>query len=181
LTGNRIAFIGVIILVAGMVLALTVSHLVNSHEYEVNASFSEVSAGKFVSASINMDKSNGILYVSNNTTAVYLVPASDIQIVTVSNVGNYSVQPASGGNVTAQGFAYSLGQPGVLYSNLTGTYNLVSFSTAAPSVVYDRTTAVNHTLLSLYGPLTVGGEAMWIGGTFISAAGFLLLGKKNRK
>lgn len=171
---KKIALLGVAVLVAGMILALSISHLVNSHEYEVSASFTKNSGGEFVSQSINMANSTGILYVNNTSSSVFLVPTSSIGIVNSSSVNTYAIIPSQDGNVTASGFTYSLGQPGKLYSNLSGSYNIVVFSNSTPSITYDSATEVSSTLLYLYGPLTIGGEVMWIAGTVVTAVGFIL-------
>ncbi len=177
--GSRIAFAGLVVLIAGMVLALSVAHIVNSHEYEINAAFSQYSPGEFVSGDINMDNSSGILYISNNSTSVYLVPAGSLGAVNGSNAAQYAVAPSATGNVTSGGFAYSLGDTGRLYSNLSGSYNIVAFGDSSPSIAYDTTTNVDTTVLSLYGPLTIAGEVMWIGGTFVTAIGFVYPWKKK--
>lgn len=177
---RKIALLGVAILVAGMVLALSISHLVNSQEYEVSATFTKNSAGIFVSQSINMANSTGILYVNNTSNSVYLVPASSVDIVNSSSINSYAVLPSQDGNVTSSGFAYSLGQPGKLYSNLSGAYNIVVFSNSTPSIAYDSATEASSTLLLLYSPLTIGGEAMWIAGTFVTAVGFILPWKNKK-
>ena len=125
---NKIAFSGVVILVAGMILALSVAHVVNSHEYEVTPTFYETAAGEYVSQSIDMHNSSGVLYVSNNSTSVYLIPSNAIGRVNASNAASLAVVPSEGGNFTSRGNAYSLGSSGRLYSNLTGVYNIVAFT-----------------------------------------------------
>lgn len=176
---NKIAFSGVVILVAGMILALSVAHLVNSHEYEVTPTFYETAAGEYVSQSIDMHNSSGVLYISNNSTNVYLVVSTSIALLNASNAGEYAVEPSAGGNFTSGGFAYSLGDSGRLYSNLTGVYSIVVFTDIQPSIAYDRTSVVDHTTASLYGPLVVAGEVMWIGGTLVAGIGFVVLRKKD--
>lgn len=179
LSNNRLGFLGVAILLAGMILALSIAHVINSHEYEVNATFSEALPGEFVSGTINMSNSNGILYISNNSSSVYLVPARYITGLNSSNAGQYAVVPSETGNITTGGFAYSLGSSGRLYSNLTGSYNIVAFMQSAPAVAYDRTSSVPAVTLAVYSPLVVAGEVMWVGGTILAAFGFIVGRKKK--
>lgn len=167
------------ILVAGMILALSVAHVVNSHEYEVTPGFVETAAGEYVSQPIDMHNSSGVLYISNNSTSVYLIPSDAVGHVNVSNAVTYAIAPSEGGNFSTGGFAYSLGSSGRLYSNLSGVYNIVAFTSKQPSIAYDRTSAVDSTTKLLYGPLIITGEVMWIGGTCIAGIGFIFLRKKS--
>lgn len=176
---KRVVFAGVLILVSGMVTALAISHVVNSHEYQVSASFTQRYVGEFVSGQIDMQNSTGVLYISNDSQVVYLVPAAALGLVNNSSAVEYAVVPAQSGNVTYAGFAYSLGESGRLYTNLTGSYYIVAFADIAPSISYDRATTISPQVLSLYNPLTIAGEAMWIIGTLVSSVGFVLPWKKK--
>lgn len=176
---NKLAFTGLAILITGMVLSISIAHVVNSQESLTSASFTERTVGEFVSNTIDMSNSSGILYLSNNSSVVFLVPSDDLGSVNSSSAVNYAVQPSATGNVTDGQLLYSLGDTGRIYSNLTGPFNIVVFAPTTPSVSYDRAPAVDNSLLSLYGPLTVLGEAMWIAGTIVTAIGFVYVRKKK--
>lgn len=176
---KKIVFAGAAMLVAGMILALSIAHAANSPQQEIAASFREVASGEFVSQNISMANSTGILYVSNNSSQAFLVRSQSVGVVNSTNVLNYAISPESSENVADSGFVYSLGQPGVLYSNLSGSYNIVVFNTTAPLLVFAMGRSAANGIMAAYGPLTVLGEALWIAGTFVSVAGFVLPWRKR--
>lgn len=176
---KKTVFAGVVLLVAGMILALSIAHAANSPQHEVTASFTKASPGEFISQNISMIGSTGILYVSNSTYQAFLVPIQSVGLVNGTNAESYAVRPNTSGDVTTSGFVYSLGQPGVLYSNLSGTYNLVVFNNTAPSLVFAIDQNAAHGIMTAFGPLTLLGETMWIAGTIVSVIGFILPWKKG--
>ncbi|MEM3852547.1 MAG: hypothetical protein QXP70_06055 [Methanomassiliicoccales archaeon] len=167
-----VAITGVVLIVAGLLASLDATALLNDSSVQYKVHFSNYGGGMLVSQTIDMTGSDGLLYVSNNSTSLYLIPVSDIQGAAAGNLSRYAIQPSPAGTLTVGGYDFTV-STGEFFANLTGSYALVTYNDNFTSLYYALPGNINHVAATFYGPLLAGGTALWIAGLGLSTYGLL--------
>jgi hypothetical protein len=152
--------IGLAILVAGLVMAASMPELEKPHirTYD-NLKLS--ASGEYASPVLNI---TGQSEISMQGDSTYLVDASNLSIVNVSNVGQYNIHEVL--NLTVSGVATHS------YVVPAGSYYVVYFGNSSSNITY--TIISDYGLVSVMGTLYVAGLAMILIGIVATALGAVL-------
>ena len=161
---KNLLLMGVLILVAGMVVAGIAVLEISSESSDAGTSMYLGSNGQYYSNELT-GYSNGEIDVSSNVS-FYLIPSQELNSVTLSNVQTYAESPT-----------YSAGNASV-YTGLGGTYYVVTFGSSAPRIAY-ASIPYNFGQVELFGVLVAAGVIVAIAGFVIAILGVVLRSKNK--
>lgn len=174
---RRILYIvGVALIVAGLLTSIEGTVLLNDSSQQFQLHFRSLGNGLYASNNISMVGSDGLLYISNNSTELHLIPSTDIQDVNMNNLQSYTIAPNNESTIQVGKYDYTV-STGEFFTNLTGTYAVVTPWNNF-TLYYSLPGKMNRLDEELYTPLLVSGTAMWIGGTCLVV--FASLGRDKR-
>lgn len=105
--------------------------------------------GEYVSAEFQITSRSMLLDSYNNSTRVFLLPISDLQLVTATNFQEYAVPSVPGNTIYTFGLQYTYSGEGSVYNNLSGTYCIFVFCNYTPTFGYGTTLAVMKSVKEL--------------------------------
>jgi multisubunit Na+/H+ antiporter MnhG subunit len=158
-----IAIIGVIVLIVGVVL-IAVGAVGVLRGLTIVTTFSQPQSGEYVSTELMLNATSGIAVTSAASNGG-LIPASDLNLVNSTNIGQYALAPHSsvGGTLT--------------YTNLQGNYYYVAFASSQPSSKIVATPLHGGTMGS--SPVVLGGFAVVIAAIVVIVVGVRMKSKSK--
>lgn len=158
---KKIVLIGLALLIAGIAI-IGVSLYEMSALSTINSSLTQVSSNEWRSDLINVN-SSGVLTVTTNATSGFgLIPASDLSVVTASNLASYAVgydTSTTSGSLNA-----------FVYDQINGQYYFVIFSSSEPTMTYLFLTAEGE----IFGELLIVGAGIAFVGLVMAIVGAIL-------
>jgi hypothetical protein len=147
--------VGAVVLVIGVVI-IAVGAVGVLRGLTVITTFSEPRSGEYVSTELMLNSTSGVA-VTSSAAKSGLIPAQDLNLVNLTNIGQYALTPHSSlaGTVT--------------YTNLMGDYYYVAFASSQPSSKIAATPLHGGTLGS--NPLVLGGFVAIIIGVVVIVLG----------
>ena len=165
---KNILIIGLILLVVGIVMAgasaVEAAHSASGSISGASTTMFSDSNGGYHSQLLNVSSGEEVIVVANQKA--YLIPSEDLGTATQTTVAGYAVVPSSSAGNTST------------YSNIPGSYYIVTFGSSAPSVDYAVVSGgLSHLILT--GLLVLIGVFLAIAGIIIAIIGAVLK-PKNR-
>ena len=151
---TRTLTIGLVILVVGIVLAAVGGYSLKNMTTSIT-SFTQPSAGKYVSAELVLN--NSVVVVRGPATVGGMVPSQDVRAVNSTNIGLYAV-PYNSTVASSE-----------TYIGLRGDFNYVVFSSAQPTTKIEITGTLSETITS--GLMVLGGIVCVIAGIIVAIVG----------
>lgn len=126
------------LLLAGVIMSIA-AFLVTANylsQYNGNPKWHAYSKGEYVTDQLRISSRAAVIYCNYNTTVVYLVPSSSLEILNASNVNSIAVSPVPGNVLSGSGWQDSLSGTGSMFTNLSGLYYFVAFANYQPNFGY---------------------------------------------
>lgn len=176
---NGVLKAGLILLVAGVAITASLAALVISSE-NIDPHYRIAGIDEYVSGNISLSSSS-MLFILNPTNETYLIPEHSLARVNVTNAAGLAAHPLPSNQQTGVDYSISGGSNSTLYSNLTGTFSIISFGTSTPHVGY----ILFHSRELLVASGTLG-TAAGVGAIFLSVpviiVGLILeIGRRRRE
>jgi len=150
-----IVMIGAVVLIIGVVL-VAVGAVGVLRGLTVVTTFSEPHSGEYVSTELILNSTSDAA-ITSAAASGGLIPAQDLNLVNSTNIGQYALTPHSNTAGT------------VTYTNLSGDYYYVAFTSSQPSSKVVATPANGGTLGS--NRLVLGGFVVFIIGVAVIVVG----------
>ena len=165
---KKILIIGLILLVVGIVMAgasaVEAAHSASGSISGASTAMFPDSNGGYHSQALNVSSGEEVIVVANQQA--YLIPSEDLGTATQETVTGYAVAPSSSAGNTST------------YSNIPGSYYIVTFGSSPPSVDYAVVSGgLGH--LILIGLLVLVGVFLAIAGIIIAIIGAVLKPKNK--
>ncbi len=164
---KTLLIIGLVILVAGLIIAASMPALEKPH-IKTYDQLELISSGKYASSELYIAGESEISVQGSNT---YLVDATNLQQINESNAGLYNIHEVL--NLTVSGVETHS------YVVSSGQYYVVYFGDTPSSATY--TIISDYGLVSVMGTLYVSGLAMILIGIVVTALGAVLIPKNMDK
>ncbi|MGC8562908.1 MAG: hypothetical protein ACP5UZ_05395 [Thermoplasmata archaeon] len=165
---RNILIIGLILLVVGIAMAgisaVEASHSASSSISGASTTMYPGPNGEYHSQLLNVSSGEEVIVVANQHA--YVIPSEDLTTVTNANVAGYAiVSSTSAGNTST-------------YSNIPGSYYIVTFGTSTPSVDYAVVSGGLGNLI-VTGLLVLIGVFLAIAGIIVTVIGAVLKPKNK--
>lgn len=165
---KNILIIGLVLLVVGIVMAgasaFEAAHSASGSISGASTSMLQCTNGGYHSELLNVSSGEEVIVVANQHA--YLIPSEDLGTVTSGNVAGFAVAPSTSvGNTST-------------YSNIPGSYYIVTIGTSPPSVDYAVVSGGLGNLI-VTGLLVLVGVFLAIAGIIVAIIGAVLKPKNK--